>query len=94
MKKEILKRLEVEIKACQKYSENAEKKAKEGKFGLAINLLDIAEMARQCAAQAHEDLWKASDGKLTEEEFELFCRAETLDKTVQKGYSQIQKARK
>lgn len=41
-------------------------------------------MARQCAEQAHENLWEESNGDLTEEEFEVFCEAETLGMVVKK----------
>lgn len=33
MKKEILQRLEIEVNACKKYSENSVKKTKKGKVG-------------------------------------------------------------
>ncbi|OLR65181.1 transcriptional regulator [Peptoniphilus porci] len=94
MKQEILERLETEVKACKRYAENGVKKAKEGKIGLAINFLDIAQTAKKCANQAHEDIWEVSQGKLTDEEFELFAEAETLDRELQRAYEEIKRARK
>lgn len=93
MKKETLKRLAIEVKACKRYAESSIKKAKEGKIGSAINLLDIAQTAKTCADQAHEELWKVTEGKLTNKEFKLFAEAESLDKDIQKAYQAIQTAR-
>ena len=56
-------------------------------------MLDIAQTAKTCAEQAHEELWKVSEGKLNDTEFELFADAETLDKDIQKAYQAIQQAR-
>lgn len=94
MKQELLERLEAEVKVCKKYAENGVKKAKEGKIGAAINLLDIAGTAKKCADQAHEDLWEVSQGKLTDEEFQLFAETETLDRELQRAYEEIKRARK
>lgn len=80
MKQEILERLETEIKTCKKYAENGVKKAKEGKIGSAISLLDIAETAKKCADQVHEELWEVSKGNLTDEEFQLFAESEILER--------------
>ena len=93
MKQEILERLQTEVKACKRYAESSIKKAKEGKIGSAINLLDIAVTAKKCADQAHEELWKESQGKLTDEEFEIFCEEETLYQDINKAYKELQKAR-
>lgn len=94
MKKELLERLEKEVKACKRYAESSIKMAKERKIGSAINLLDIANTAKKCADQVHEKLWEASKGNLTGEEFELFAEAETLDKEIQKAYKELQLARR
>ena len=56
MKKDLLERLEAEVKACKRYAESSIKKSKEGKIGAAINLLDIAGTAKKCADQVHEEL--------------------------------------
>lgn len=93
MKKETLQRLANEVKACKRYAEGSIKKAKEGKIGSAINLLDIAQTAKTCADQAHEELWKVTAGNLNDKEFELFCEAETLNQDIQKAYQAIQTAR-
>ena len=93
MKKDILERLETEVKACKRYSENSIKKSKEGNIGLAINLLDIAGTAKKCADQLHEELWKESQGNLNEEEFELFAESETLDIELKKAYKELNIAR-
>lgn len=93
MKKQLLERLEIEIKACKRYVERAKEKAKEGKIGTAINNLEIANTAKNCALQVHEELWEVSEGNLTDEEFELFTKAETLEREVQKAYAEIKKAR-
>lgn len=89
-----LQRLATEVKACRRYSLNAIKKAEEGKISSAISMLDIAQTAKTCAMQAHEELWKVSEGKLNSEEFELFADAETLDKDIQKAYQAIKQVRK
>lgn len=94
MKQEIVKRLETEVEACKRYAENAIIKAKERKIGSAINLLDMAQTAKTCADQVHEELWEESQGNLTDEEFELFSEAETLGRELQKAYNEIKKARK
>lgn len=94
MIKDILERLETEVKTCKRYAENSMKKAKEGKIGSAINLLDIANTAKTCADQAHEELWEVSQESLTDEEFELFAESETLAIDIQKAYKAIQQARK
>lgn len=93
MKKEILERLEREVKACKRYAEGSIKKAKEGKIKSAINLLDIAQTAKTCSDQLHEELWKESQGNLNEEEFELFCKSETLDRELKKAYKELNIAR-
>ncbi len=94
MKQEILERLKIEVKACKKYTESSIKKSKEGRIGSAIDFLEIAITAKKCASQAHEDLWNASHGILTNEEFELFAESETLDKQIQTAYNELQRARK
>lgn len=93
MKKDLLERLEAEVKACKRYAESSIKKSKEGKIGAAINLLDIAGTAKKCADQVHEELWKESQGNLNEEEFELFCESETLERELKKAYKELNIAR-
>lgn len=93
MKKEILERLETEVKACKRYAESSIKKAKEGMIGSAINLLEIAQTANTCADQLHEELWEISNGNLTDEEFELFCESETLGRVIRKAYNELNIAR-
>lgn len=93
MKQEILERLETEVKACKRYAESSINKAKEGKIGSATNLLDVANTAKTCADQLHEELWKESQGNLNEEEFELFCESETLYQDINKANEEIKKAR-
>ena len=63
------------------------KNQKKRKVGLAINFLDIAVTAKKCADRLHDELWKVSDGKLTEEEFKIFCEAETLNQEINKFIS-------
>lgn len=94
MKKETLKQLELETKACKHYAERARAKAKEGKISIAINLLDIAQTAKTCADRAHEELWNAANGKLNNKEFKTFAEAETLNADIQKAYQAIKAARK
>lgn len=93
MEKELLQRLEHEVKACKHYTANAIRKAGDGKVGAAINMLDIAQMAKACAMQAHEELWKVSKGNLNNTEFELFSDAETLSQKIRKAYQVIKQAR-
>lgn len=93
MEKEILQRLTREVKACKHYTANAIRKAEEGKIGAAINMLDIAQMAKACAMQAHDGLWKVNGGKLSSKEFELFADAETLNKEIRKACQVIKQAR-
>ena len=89
MKKDLLERLEAEVKACKRYAESSIKKSKEGKIGEAINLLDIAGTAKKCADQVHEELWNVN-----EEEFELFAESETLERELKKAYKELNIARK
>ncbi len=93
MKKDLLERLEAEVKACKRYAESSIKKSKEGKTGAAINLLDIAGTAKKCADQVHEELWEVSKGNLTDEEFQLFAESETLDRELKKAYKELNVAR-
>ncbi len=93
MKKDILERLEIEVKACKRYAENSIKKSREGNIGSAISLLNIAGTAKKCAEQLHEELWKESQGNLNEEEFELFCESETLGREIKKAYKELNIAR-
>lgn len=93
MKKDLLERLETEVKACKRYAENSIKKSKEGKIGAAISLLDIAGTANKCADQLHEELWKESQGNLNEEEFQLFAESETLERELKKAYKELNTAR-
>ena len=93
MKKDLLERLDTEVKACKRYAENSIKKSKEGKVGAAINLLDIAGTAKKCADQVHEELWEISKGNLTDEEFQLFAESETLDRELKKAYKELNIAR-
>lgn len=94
MKKDLLERLETEVKACKRYAESSIKKSKEGKIGAATNLLDIAGTAKKCADQVHEELWKESQGNLNEEGFELFVESETLERELKKAYKELNIARK
>lgn len=94
MKQEILQRIEREAETCKRYAEKSIRKAEEGNIGAAINLLDIAQTAKTCADQVHEELWEESKGNLTEEEFKLFAESEALDRELQKAYKEIKKARK
>lgn len=94
MKKETLKQLELETKACKHYTERAREKAKEGNISAAIDLLDIAQTAKTCADRAHEELWKVTNGKLNDKEFKTFAEAETLNAAIQKAYQAIKAARK
>ena len=94
MKQEILQRLETEVNACKSYAENSVKKAKKGKVGSAINFLDIAVTAKKCADRLHDELWEVSDGKLTEEEFKIFCETETLSQEINKAYIELKLVRK
>ncbi|WP_235860757.1 transcriptional regulator [Peptoniphilus porci] len=79
-----MERLETEVNACKRYAENSVKKVKKGKVGSAINFLDIAVTAKKCADRLHDEFWEVSDGKLTEEEFNIFCEAETLNQDITK----------
>lgn len=94
MKQEILERLEIEVNACKRYAENSVKKAKKGKVGSAINFLDIAVTAKKCADRLHDEFWEISAGKLTEEEFKIFCEAETLNQEINKVYIELKQERK
>ena len=60
-----------------------------GKVGSAINFLDIAVTAKKCADRLHDEFWKVLDGKLTEEEFKIFCEAETLSQEKNKVYIEL-----
>ena len=93
MKKKLLERLEIEVKACKRYAENSIKKSKKDKIGLAINFLEIAGIAKKCADQVHEELWEVSKGNLTNEEFQLFAESETLDRELKKAYKELNIAR-
>lgn len=94
MKEELLERLEIEVKACKRYTERAKENARKEKIGTAINNLEIANTAKTCALQVHEELWEVSKVNLTDEEFELFAQAETLEREVQEAYEEIKKTRK
>ena len=48
---------------------------------------------KECADEAHEALWELSGGNLTDEEYEIFCDAETLRMDINKAYEAIQRAR-
>lgn len=93
MEKDLLERLETEVKACKRYAENSIRKSREGNIGSAINLLDIAETAKKCADQLHEELWEVSKGNLTYEEFQLFGESETLERELKKAYRELNIAR-
>lgn len=88
-KKQALKGLEIETRAAKKYARLASEKAQEGKRRLAINFLDIATTAKACADKAHDALWILSNGKLNEQEFELFCESETLGIDINKAFKEI-----
>lgn len=92
-KKEALKGLKIEMEACRRFAKSSEERAKERKIGFAIRLLDNAQMAKECADKAHEALWELSGGNLTDEEYEIFCDAETLRMDINKAYEAIQRAR-
>lgn len=93
MKQDLVQRLQIETEACKKYARSAAKKAKEQKIGSAINLFDIAKMAKTCADQVHEELWEVSKVELTDEEFKIFTESETLRTELEKAYKEILKAR-
>ena len=66
-----MERLETEVNACKRYTQNWVKKAK------------------KCADRLHDEFWKVLDGKLTEEEFKIFCEAETLSQEKNKVYIEL-----
>ncbi|WP_311482535.1 transcriptional regulator [uncultured Anaerococcus sp.] len=84
-REEIKELLEVEIKNCKANLDKAVNLAKEGKMTAAINRMDIAVMAKNCALQRHAQLWNTTKGNVTEEEFELLAEAETLNSLIRKA---------
>lgn len=84
-REEIKELLEVEIKNCKANLDKAVNLAKEGKMNAAINRMDIAVMAKNCALQRHAQLWNTAKGNVTEEEFELLAEAETLNSLIIKA---------
>lgn len=84
-RKEIKELLEVEIKNCKANLDKAVNLAKEGKMNAAINRMDIAVMAKNCALQRHAQLWTTTKGNITDEEFELLAEAETLNNLIRKA---------
>lgn len=84
-REEIKELLEVEIKNCKANLDKAISLAKEGKMSAAINRMDIAVMAKNCALQRHSQLWDTTKGNVTEEEFELLAEAETLNSLIRKA---------
>ena len=84
-REEIKELLEVEIKNCKANLDKAVNLAKEGKMNAAINRMDIAVMAKNCALQRHSQLWDTAEGNVTEEEFELISEAETLHSLIRKA---------
>lgn len=93
-KMEALQGLRRETETCKRYMKASRKKVKEGKIGAAISLLDIAQIAKTCAEDAHEALWSLSKGNLKDEEFESFCESETLGMEINKVCREIRAARK
>ncbi len=91
---DILERLETEVNACKRYAENSIKNAKKGKVGSAINFLDMAVIAKKYADRLHVEFLEVSYGKLTEEEFKIFCEAETLSQEINKAYIELKLMRK
>ena len=76
MKQEILERLEAEVNACKRYAENTVKKAKKKLYKLLT--FQIYQQQQKCADILHDEFWKVLDGKLTQEEFKIFCETKTL----------------
>ena len=84
-REEIKEILEFEIRNCKTNLEKAVSLAKAGKINAAINRMDIAVMAKNCALQRHAQLWTTTKGNITDEEFELLAEAETLNNLIRKA---------
>ncbi len=65
-----------EGKFATMYAEKAISYAEQGFVTKAWNCADTAKMAAESAMKAHDELWELSKGKLTDEEFEAFEKAE------------------
>lgn len=49
---------------------------------------------KKCADRLHVEFWEISYGKLTEEEFKIFCESETLSQEINKAYIELKLMRK
>ena len=93
MKQEILERLEIEVNACKRYAENSVKKQK-SKSWISHKLCRYSCNSKKSADRLHDEFWEILDGKLTEEEFKIFCKAEILNQEINKVYIELKLERK
>ena len=77
-KQDLVKRLEIETRACINFSNKAKAFAKEGNISKAWDILNVAKCALTCTNQVHEQLWELTKGNLTDEEFDIFCQSESV----------------
>ena len=69
-------RCAAESAAAERFAQAAQKFAAEGRTRAAWRAADTAHIAATCAIQAHEELWEAACGELTDDEFAAFEAAE------------------
>ncbi|EHI69959.1 hypothetical protein ACVRY7_05535 [Streptococcus ictaluri] len=68
--------LQVEMNWVNKFSQKVKEHVDAKENRLATSYVERLCMARECLSQAHTELWEVSEGKLTDEEFELLSDAE------------------
>lgn len=93
-KQDLLERLAAETKAGINFSNKAIEFAKAGRISKAWDMLDTAKCALTCTNQVHEQLWDLTRGDLTSEEFDIFCKAETVSTIFNKAVREVKAARK
>lgn len=85
-KREEARRLaEMEAATAEFYAAAALRHAQAGRTSAAWKCADAAHCAAKCADQAHDELWDAAKGELSDAEWEAFLAAEAAVTAARKA---------
>lgn len=79
-----LEQLKSENSTAKRYIEAIQKHLQNDERGMAISLIDTANMAVRTANQLHDKLDNQNNGIFNGEELEAFCQAEENNTTLKK----------
>lgn len=77
-----------------KDTQKTQLKKQKSKSWISHKLCRYSCNSKKSADRLHDEFWEILDGKLTEEEFKIFCKAETLNQEINKVYIELKLERK